>query len=182
MNDEPGYGDGESDTSRPKDIHRARRRFSRRFTLLAVLAVAVAVAGGAIAAATLFSQNVPSGSAPAAGMSPNCATLAVDASETAASSGDAENVFGCGTNGDSAAFTVTTSGTYTPTFTLGSGLTSAYVVPAGSGAPANVGCGNVTNAKAIASGVGVALGTGGFDYCFDSAPGASYGSFAVSWA
>jgi hypothetical protein len=159
----------------------------RLWIILTIVGVLLAAAGIGIAMYE-FTQTVPSGTAPPAGMVSGCGVLAVNTGPSVASGTDAENVYGCGTHGGDAAFNITGaalgsgSNGYTPEFTLGSGFTSSWVVPYPVSTPTNIGCGNITGAKQIETATQLGLPTGNWDYCFDSAPGATLGSFTISWS
>lgn len=154
-----------------------RHRVTARFTAVAVAALVLIVAGLATAALT-WSQTVPGGIAPTASVTSNCPTVSEVASLSAANASAADVVFGCA---GSAAFTINSAGSHTPTYVLPGAFSDAFAVPSSASAPTLPACGSFPGAVPLASGGAVNLAAGGFDYCFDSAPGASFASFAISW-
>lgn len=138
----------------------------------------VSTIGVAYAVTTLFTQTFPAISATAPAIKGNCATLTPNVSSViAGTSGFIEfDCSGTAPFGTTAAYTVNTAGTFTPTFTLPTGYTGLAVVgpKTCSSSPQTP----ITSGLPFTSVAGIA------DYCaqYSNAPSTGLGTFSVTWS
>ena len=175
-------------------MERPRLRVKRRTVyVVTIVALVLSVAGVALASVLIGTQTVPTQTAPSSTMELGCTgTLTVIEIDSYTQFGDGDTSFGCSSG--AAAFTVIpSSGTYTPTFTLGSGYTDLWVFSSTTGSLEGGGTGSASNPAAAAELVELTSGTPAtlsgpsgetYYYCADFATsaGGTLGSFSISWA
>jgi len=146
-----------------------------RLTIYALIGVGIALIGLAAASSVLFTQSFPSTSA---------GTVTADCSDLqewgVLPAGGGMAIFNCTTY--AGAFEVNTPTTATPSFSLPTNATSAYIFPATPGTGSGTGsCDSLSGAVELISGSSVAFSAeGSWEYCVDAT--GSFPGFTVSWS
>lgn len=158
-------------------------KYSARLVLL-VLVLVASLTIGALGLTFLFSQTVPSATIkqPASGViSSDCSVLTL-----------AKTVFDPGTSGNfsltcngGAAFTVSSAGTFVPTFALPTSYVNVAAVASDLYQQVDS-CAVGPSAQFLSSGAGINLGTRSYVYCANynipaSSSSTSIPSFVISW-
>lgn len=162
----------------PASLGRRRMKSRLRKTLMGLTGGVTVFLIGFAVAALIFSQTIPTTTAPP-GMLSYCGSSSVQDAGSAVLNSTATGyaqAFDC--SGGTALISVGSTVSLTVGFTLPTGAVDLYLIPHGATVPV-AGCSGA-GGQLLSDGSPVSIGSGSWDYCVDA--NASFGAFSVSWS